>query len=286
MTSKALKAYDLLTNLSEEYQFYDKHFLWKTDKELKTARFRLLLNIIFNEYSNAIHDNSNANVKVEDHEQSLFETSCTDEELLAASSTSGIKQNGDQKGVNDALPAPFKLDEYSLDYIPDTCFKPHEFVLPKGPQIPKSQNTFSQINDIDMNRIKSEKLSPIPTHNEEKNISLQMATPQNTPKSNVLVDNSSGGSSNGSPSILSRRKKKRTNKHSIKLESEVSIPPSPKENNHRVGNVKDSITSKPLGNTLKKSLQKYISDKTIISSHFSTFLVFNLRFLEIFSHKY
>ena len=98
MTSKALKAYDFLKTLSEEYQFYDKHFFWKTDKELKTARFRLLLNIVFNEYSNAIDNNS----EMEEHEQSLFETSCTDEDLLAASSTSGIKQNGDQNRKHDS----------------------------------------------------------------------------------------------------------------------------------------------------------------------------------------
>jgi len=63
MTSRVLKAYDLLTKLSEEYQFYDEHFTWRNDKELKTAKFRLLLSIVFNEYSKAI-DDEDSNEKV------------------------------------------------------------------------------------------------------------------------------------------------------------------------------------------------------------------------------
>lgn len=256
MTSSVLTASDLLIKLSEEYQshqFHDENLEWKNDKELKIAKFSLLLNIIMNEYSKAIDDDIND--KMEENEQSIFETSCADEDLLAAVSISRMKHNGDQKIVNEGMPKPFKLDEVSLDFIPDTCYIPNEFVLPKKTQnitsVLKKPNAITKMNYIDANKRKSEKLSPMPTHIEEKNISLLVTTPQTRPIHNVLVDNSSGGSSNGSPSILSRKKKKQS-KHSAKLESKVSNPHSPKKNNHKVANVKTSIATKGLETSAKK----------------------------------
>ena len=57
MESNIISASDLLKNLSEDYQSYEKDFVFcQTEKELKKAKFRLLLSIVFKEYTKAIDD--------------------------------------------------------------------------------------------------------------------------------------------------------------------------------------------------------------------------------------
>ena len=57
MESNIISASDLLKNLSEDYQSYEKDFVFcQNEKELKKAKFRLLLSIVFKEYTKAIDD--------------------------------------------------------------------------------------------------------------------------------------------------------------------------------------------------------------------------------------
>ena len=60
MESNIISASDLLKNLSEDYQSYEKDFVFcQNEKELKKAKFRLLLSIVFKEYTKAIDDIDN-----------------------------------------------------------------------------------------------------------------------------------------------------------------------------------------------------------------------------------
>ena len=163
----------MLSSLSEEYyQFHDKDFSGHNEKDMKKERFRLLLSMVFKEYAKAVDDADDD----EEKEDSIFESSCHEKESFTVASSIvdfEITVKNAEQNYGDGIPKPFKIDPNSLNYVPDT-YHDEEVVIKE---------------EMDLTSIPE-------TSNMEK---IETTT---------LFDNISGGSSNGSPSILSRKKKR------------------------------------------------------------------------------
>ena len=96
MESNIISASDLLKNLSEDYKSYEKDFVFcQNEKELKKAKFRLLLSIVFKEYTKAIDDIDNIDTNKEipkkeaEEDSDVFETSCADKDFSPMVSPNG-----------------------------------------------------------------------------------------------------------------------------------------------------------------------------------------------------
>ena len=126
MESNIISASDLLKNLSEDYQSYEKDFVFcQNEKELKKAKFRLLLSIVFKEYTKAIDNtdtidtNNEIPKKEADEDSDVFETSCADKDfspMVSPNGNFGISlKNTEQNSV------PSKSDSDDSEVITETC---------------------------------------------------------------------------------------------------------------------------------------------------------------------
>jgi len=254
MESNIISASDLLKNLSEDYQSYEKDFVFcQTEKELKKAKFRLLLSIVFKEYTKAIDDidiiDTKEIPKKETEEDSdVFETSCADRDfspMVSPNGNFGISLKNTEK---NSLPS----DSDDSEVITDTCHiydtkitkektksklisKAHKKNIDSSPDPAIKMNKNSPVMLKIRNKFQSSPSTPSKllgtlTYQSGKlerrsdnnfledisNLGHESCLPA-TPKftstvlaveRTVLAEDSSDGSFQGSPSILSRKKKR------------------------------------------------------------------------------
>ena len=259
MESNIISASDLLKNLSEDYQSYKKDFVFcQNEKELKKAKFRLLLSIVFKEYTKAIDDtdiidtNKEIPKKEAEEDSDVFETSCADKDfspMVSPNGNFGISlKNAEKNSV------PSKSDSDDSEVITETCHiydtkitkektkstlisKTHKKNIESSPDPAIKMNKNSPVMLKIRNKFQSSPSTPSKllgtltyqsgklerrTDNNflEDNFNLKTSHENclpSTPKftstvlaveRTVLAEDSSDGSFQGSPSILSRKKKR------------------------------------------------------------------------------